>query len=129
MTLINLSMLAEAAYKPDSCRVSKRSHQAQSCAISDFTTSCRLICTNVTTSAVRLLLTKLQEAVLASKAAYIVDGSAVTLQAKDKFEQWHAEKWLSPRRVLQKAGAEMRPVLLPFWLFEAAIKIEYAAQV
>jgi len=78
---------------------------------------------------VRLLLTKLQEAVLASKAAYIVDGSAVTLQAKDKFEQWHAEKWLSPRRVLQKAGAEMRPVLLPFWLFEAAIKIEYAAQV
>ena len=51
------------------------------------------------------------------------------LQAQDKFEQWHAEKWLSPRRVLQKAGAQMRPVLLPFWLFEAAIKVEYTAQV
>ncbi|KAL0032860.1 hypothetical protein WJX77_003294 [Trebouxia sp. C0004] len=54
----------------------------------------------------------------------------ISLQvAKDKFEQWHAEKWLSPRRVLQKAGAEMCPVLLPFWLFEAAIKVEYAAQI
>ena len=52
-----------------------------------------------------------------------------TTQAHDKFEQWHAEKWLSPRRVLQKAGAEMQPVLLPFWLFEAAIKVEYAAKV
>ena len=45
------------------------------------------------------------------------------------FEQWHADKWLSPRRVLHKAGAEMRPVLLPFWLFEAAIRVEYSAQV
>ena len=71
----------------------------------------------------------LQEAVLTCKAAKRVDCNIVTLQAKDKFEQWHAEKWLSPRRVLQKAGAEMRPVLLPFWLFEAAIKVEYAAQV
>ncbi len=79
--------------------------------------------------AVRLPLTQLQEAVLTYKAAKHVDGNAITLQAKDKFEQWHAEKWLSPRRVLQKAGAEMRPVLLPFWLFEAAIKVEYAAQV
>lgn len=51
------------------------------------------------------------------------------MQAQDKFELWHAEKWLSPRRVLQKAGAQMRPVLLPFWLFEAAIKVEYSAQV
>lgn len=50
-------------------------------------------------------------------------------QAQDKFEQWHAERWLSPRRVLHKAGAELQPVLLPFWLFEAAIKVEYAAQV
>lgn len=66
---------------------------------------------------------------LTSKAVKHADGSTVTLQAKDNFEQWHAEKWLSPRRVLQKAGAEMRPVLLPFWLFEAAIKVEYAAQV
>lgn len=54
----------------------------------------------------------------------------ISLQnAQDKFEQWHADKWLSPRRVLHKAGAEMRPVLLPFWLFEAAIRVEYSAQV
>ncbi|KAL3135529.1 hypothetical protein ABBQ38_006008 [Trebouxia sp. C0009 RCD-2024] len=50
-------------------------------------------------------------------------------QAQEQFEQWHADKWLSPRRVLHKAGAEMLPVLLPFWLFEAAIKVEYAAQI
>jgi len=128
-TLINLSMLAEVAYKLESCRISTRSHQAQSCAISDFTTSCRFIGMHVTLSTVHLPLTKLQLALLTPKAADHVDGTAVTLQAKDKFEQWHAEKWLSPRRVLQKAGAEMRPVLLPFWLFEAAIKVEYAAQV
>lgn len=51
------------------------------------------------------------------------------LQAQAQFEAWHAEKWLSPRRVLHKAGADMRPVLLPFWFFEAAIKVDYSAQV
>ena len=51
------------------------------------------------------------------------------LQAQAQFENWHAERWLSPRRVLQKAGAEMQPVLLPFWFFEAAIKVDYCAQV
>ena len=63
--------------------------------------------------------------------ACIFKAKVVTMlpQAQDKFEEWHAEKWLSPRRVLQKAGAQMRPVLLPFWLFEAAIKVEYTAQV
>ena len=53
----------------------------------------------------------------------------IWMQAQAQFEAWHAERWLSPRRVLQKAGAEMRPVLLPFWFFEAAIKVEYCAQV
>ncbi|KAK9814057.1 hypothetical protein WJX72_000065 [[Myrmecia] bisecta] len=46
-------------------------------------------------------------------------------QAHDIFHEWHGDKWLAPTKMLQHPSASVRPVLLPFWLFEAAIRVEY----
>ena len=110
--------LLKSLLVPSSRRLSARCHQTTSCAISNLASNCRT----------RYLLPAISLTDLAICTTSFCNVFLLK-QAQDQFEQWHADKWLSPRRVLHKAGAEMLPVLLPFWLFEAAIKVEYAAQV
>lgn len=101
------------------CRLPKRRYKTKSCTVSNIFANRRHHCTHACHVVMRQV-----------GAVHITcTASLSATQAQEQFEQWHADKWLSPRRVLHKAGAEMLPVLLPFWLFEAAIKVEYAAQV
>ena len=46
-------------------------------------------------------------------------------EAQRAFERWQQAHWLAPARVLRRGHTEMRALLLPFWLFEAAFQVEY----
>ena len=46
-------------------------------------------------------------------------------EAQRAFERWQQAHWLAPARVLRRGQTEMRALLLPFWLFEAAFQVEY----
>ena len=46
-------------------------------------------------------------------------------EAQRAFERWQQAHWLAPGRVLRRGQTEMKALLLPFWLFEAAFQVEY----
>ena len=46
-------------------------------------------------------------------------------QAQMAFEEWQRSHWLSPSKLLHKGLVSMRAALLPFWLFEATVHVEY----
>ncbi len=45
------------------------------------------------------------------------------------FDEWHASKWFSPGKLLSQGRGTLKPVLLPFWLFEAAVNVEYTGSI
>ncbi len=49
------------------------------------------------------------------------------MQAKQAFRQWHAQRWLAPTKLLEVPGSSIRPVLLPFWLFEVSVHVQHSA--
>lgn len=50
-----------------------------------------------------------------------------TPQAKQAFRQWHAQRWLAPAKLLEQKSTSVRPVLLPFWLFETSVRVQSSA--
>ena len=46
-------------------------------------------------------------------------------QAQAALEQWQRSHWLAPSRLLRQGLVSMRAVLLPFWLFEATVHVQY----
>lgn len=51
----------------------------------------------------------------------------VSLQeAQESFENWQQSHWLAPGRLLRKGLGSMHAALLPFWIFEATVQVEYA---
>ena len=49
-------------------------------------------------------------------------------QAQAAFEQWQRSHWLAPSRLLRQGLVSMRAVLLPFWLFEATVHVQYTGK-
>ena len=47
-------------------------------------------------------------------------------EAQAAFESWQRGHWLAPNKVLGEGTSAVRPVLLPFWLFEATVQVQYA---
>lgn len=50
-------------------------------------------------------------------------------QAQEAFEAWQQSHWLAPGRLLRKGLGGMHSALLPFWIFEATVKVEYSGTV
>lgn len=50
------------------------------------------------------------------------------LQAKEAFRHWHSQRWLAPTKLLEVPGSSIRPVLLPFWLFEVSVHVQHSAR-
>lgn len=46
-------------------------------------------------------------------------------QAQLAFEQWQQSHWLAPSKLLRRGLISMHAALLPFWLFEATVHVEY----
>ncbi|BDA43750.1 probable chaperone protein DnaJ at C-terminar half [Coccomyxa sp. Obi] len=49
-------------------------------------------------------------------------------QAQLAFEQWQQSHWLAPSKLLRRGLISMHAALLPFWLFEATVHVEYTGQ-
>lgn len=49
-------------------------------------------------------------------------------QAQLAFEQWQQSHWLAPSQLLNRGLISMHAALLPFWLFEATVHVEYTGQ-
>lgn len=49
-------------------------------------------------------------------------------EAQGAFEAWQSTHWLAPRRVLGAGTSAVRPVLLPFWIFEATMQVHYTGR-
>jgi len=49
-------------------------------------------------------------------------------QAKEAFRHWHSQRWLAPTKLLEVPGSSIRPVLLPFWLFEVSVHVQHSAR-
>jgi hypothetical protein len=49
-------------------------------------------------------------------------------QAQAAFEAWQRSNWLAPSRLLRRGLVGMRAALLPFWLFEATVRVEYTGE-
>ena len=60
-----------------------------------------------------------------SVAPRVVPFQVSLTEAQRAFERWQQAHWLAPARVLRRGQTEMRALLLPFWLFEAAFQVEY----
>ena len=50
-------------------------------------------------------------------------------QAKERFLRWQRDNRLAPGSLLREGTTTLRAVLLPFWLFSAAVQAEYAGAV
>lgn len=50
-------------------------------------------------------------------------------QAVAKFEAWQASHWLAPSSLLTSPDAQLSARLLPFWLFEAKVRVRYTGRV
>jgi len=65
------------------------------------------------------------------KRSYIIPETANAperhAQAKKSFRDWHGQRWLSPAKLLEQPTSSVRPVLLPFWLFEASVRVQHSA--
>ena len=48
-------------------------------------------------------------------------------QAKRQFEGWHGQRWLAPRKLLDRQNSSVTPKLLPFWLFEVSVRVRHSA--
>lgn len=46
----------------------------------------------------------------------------------EKFEAWQRTHWLAPSQVLSSPDASPRAKLLPFWLFEAKVRVRYTGK-
>ena len=46
-------------------------------------------------------------------------------EAQEAFEAWHQSHWLAPGRLLRKGLGSMHAALLPFWIFETTVRVEY----
>ena len=46
-------------------------------------------------------------------------------QARAAFNAWHRRRPLSPGGLLAASTRPMRQALLPFWLFEATVHVQY----
>ena len=46
-------------------------------------------------------------------------------QAQSTFEERQQSHWLAPSKLLNKGLVRMHAALLPFWLFEATVHVEY----
>ncbi|KAK9839266.1 hypothetical protein WJX81_004770 [Elliptochloris bilobata] len=60
-----------------------------------------------------------------SVAPRVVPFQVSLTEAQRAFERWQQAHWLAPGRVLRRGQTEMRALLLPVWLFEAAFQVEY----
>ncbi len=60
-----------------------------------------------------------------SVAPRVVPFQVSLTEAQRAFERWQQAHWLAPGRVLRRGHTEMRALLLPFWLFEAAFQVEF----
>ncbi|KAK9915278.1 hypothetical protein WJX75_007018 [Coccomyxa subellipsoidea] len=49
-------------------------------------------------------------------------------QAQLAFEEWQQSHWLAPSKLLHRGLISMHAALLPFWLFEATVHVEYTGQ-
>ena len=47
-------------------------------------------------------------------------------EALNAFEAWQQSHWLAPSKLLRKGLGSMHAALLPFWIFEATVHVEYA---
>ncbi len=47
-------------------------------------------------------------------------------EAQEAFEAWHQSHWLAPGRLLRKGLGSMHAALLPFWIFETTVQVEYS---
>ena len=47
-------------------------------------------------------------------------------EALNAFEAWQQSHWLAPSKLLRKGLGSMHAALLPFWIFEAIVRVEYA---
>ncbi len=47
-------------------------------------------------------------------------------QAQEAFEAWQQSHWLAPGRLLRRGLGSMHSALLPFWIFEATVKVDYS---
>ena len=47
-------------------------------------------------------------------------------EALNAFETWQQSHWLAPSKLLRKGLGSMHAALLPFWIFEATVHVEYA---
>lgn len=53
--------------------------------------------------------------------------SQISLQeAQGAFEARQQSHWLAPSKLLRKGLGSMHAALLPFWIFEATVRVEYA---
>ncbi|KAK9813578.1 hypothetical protein WJX73_008249 [Symbiochloris irregularis] len=50
------------------------------------------------------------------------------VDAQAAFEAWQGGHWLAPNNVLGEGTSAVRPVMLPFWLFEATVAVQYAGK-
>ncbi len=53
---------------------------------------------------------------------YAVDFRLSPTDALNAFDKFHKQSWLSPLMNTLKTSSDVRPVFLPFWVFEASVK-------
>lgn len=53
---------------------------------------------------------------------YAVDFRLSPTDALNAFDKFHKQSWLSPLMTTLKTSSDVRPVFLPFWVFEASVK-------
>jgi hypothetical protein len=53
---------------------------------------------------------------------YGVDFRLSPTDALKAFDKHHKHSWLSPLMTTLKASSDVKPVFLPFWVFEASVK-------
>ena len=50
-------------------------------------------------------------------------------EAQEAFEAWHQSHWLAPGRLLREGLGSMHAALLPFWIFETTVQVEYTGRI
>jgi hypothetical protein len=60
---------------------------------------------------------------------YAVDFRLSPNDAAKAFDKHHEQSWLAPLTATLKANSDVRPVFLPFWVFEASVKATVSGEV